>query len=108
MKELVINIKPENIQILKQILTGDRVYGMTVLSVMGCGSQKAAKGAEIVVNFMPRIRVETVVADSAAPGIIEQIREKLSTGTPGDGIIFIRSVDEAIRIRNGERGEKVL
>ncbi|MDR0918770.1 MAG: P-II family nitrogen regulator [Oscillospiraceae bacterium] len=108
MKELVIIIKPEHIQTLKQILTGDRVYGMTVSSVMGCGSQKAAKGAEVVVNFMPRIRVETVVADAAVEGIVEQVREKLSTGTPGDGVIFVRGVDEAIRIRNGERGEKVL
>jgi nitrogen regulatory protein P-II 1 len=108
MKELVIIIKPEHIQTLKQILTGGRVYGMTVSSVMGCGSQKPAKGAEIVVNFMPRIRVETVVPDTAVEGIVEQVREKLGTGTPGDGIIFIRSVDEAIRIRNGERGEKVL
>jgi nitrogen regulatory protein P-II 1 len=57
---------------------------------------------------MPRIRVETVVPDSAVEGIVEKVREKLSTGTPGDGIIFIRPVDEAIRIRNGERGEKVL
>jgi nitrogen regulatory protein P-II 1 len=108
MKELVIIIKPENIQTLKQILTGSRVYGMTVSSVMGCGSQKAAKGTEIVVNFMPRIRVETVVPDAAVEGIVEGVREKLSTGTPGDGVIFIRSVDEAIRVRNGERGEKVL
>jgi nitrogen regulatory protein P-II 1 len=108
MKELVIIIKPEHIQTLKQILISDRVYGMTVSSVMGCGSQKAAKGSEIVVNFMPRIRVETVVPDFAVEGIVEQVREKLSTGSPGDGVIFIHPVEEAIRIRNGERGEKVL
>jgi nitrogen regulatory protein P-II 1 len=115
MKELVMIIRPEKLEVLKQILNKNGIYGMTVSTVMGCGTQKglpedstAIKGTDIVINLLPKVRVESVVADDAAEVVIEQVRDKLCTGSVGDGKIFVRPIDEAIRIRTGERGVKAL
>ena len=89
--------------------------GMTISTVMGCGTQKGTvegvneiKGFKTTINLLPKVRVEVVVEDSKVEQIILDVREKVATGHVGDGKIFIRNIEEAIRIRTGERGEKAL
>lgn len=89
---------------------------MTISSVMGCGTQKGSleevvneiKGLKTTINLLPKIRIEAVVADEQVEEIITQIREKVATGHVGDGKIFIRNIEDAVRIRTGERGNKAL
>lgn len=115
MKELAIIIRPEKLEILKTILDENQCGGMTISSVMGCGTQRGItesttviKGFKTNINLLPKIRVEVVVEDDLVENIILSIREKVSTQSVGDGKIFIRSVDDAVRIRTGERGNKAL
>ena len=83
---------------------------------MGCGTQKGSleevvneiKGLKTTINLLPKIRIEAVVADEQVEEIITQIREKVATGHVGDGKIFIRNIEDAVRIRTGERGNKAL
>jgi Nitrogen regulatory protein PII len=115
MKELVIVIRPEKLEILKNILDEKQCGGMTISSVMGCGTQRGMteattvlKGLKTNINLLPKIRVEVVVNDKDVEDIILNIREKVSTSTVGDGKIFIRNIEDAVRIRTGERGNKAL
>lgn len=117
MKELVIIIRPEKLEILKDILDNEKIGGMTISSVMGCGTQKGfadeamlniIKGFKTNINLLPKIRVEVVVEDMKVENIITMIREKIVTGKVGDGKIFIRNIEDAVRIRTGERGKKAL
>jgi nitrogen regulatory protein P-II 1 len=115
MKELVLIIRPEQLETLKQIMEEAGVTGMTMSTVMGCGSQKGiaegmavVKGTNAVINLLPKIRVEAVMRSAQVEPVVEKVREKLSTGRAGDGKIFIRTIDEVIRIRTGERGHKAL
>lgn len=115
MKELAIIIRPEKLEVLKTILDENHCGGMTISSVMGCGTQRGItqattviKGFKTNINLLPKIRVEVVVEDHLVEDIILSIQEKVSTQSVGDGKIFIRSVDDAVRIRTGERGNKAL
>ena len=116
MKELVMIIRPEKLETVKSILDEYHCGGMTISSVMGCGTQKGSleevvneiKGLKTTINLLPKIRIEAVVADEQVEEIITQIREKVATGHVGDGKIFIRNIEDAVRIRTGERGNKVL
>lgn len=118
MKELMMFIRPEKLEDVKEILDSVKCGGMTVSSAMGCGSQKGVvdfpeavneiKGLKTTINLLPKIKVEVVVDDKDVNPIIESIREKIATGKVGDGKIFIKPVEEAIRIRTGERGNKAL
>ena len=116
MKELVMIIRPEKLETLKSILDEYHCGGMTISSVMGCGTQKGSleevvneiKGLKTTINLLPKIRIEAVVADEQVEEIITQIREKVATGHVGDGKIFIRNIEDAVRIRTGERGNKAL
>lgn len=115
MKELVIVIRPEKLEVVKSILDDVHCGGMTISSVMGCGTQRGMtesvnliKGFKTNINLLPKIRVEVVVSDELAEGIIAEIRDKVATGMVGDGKIFIRNIDNAVRIRTGERGNKAL
>ena len=116
MKELVMIIRPEKLETVKSILDEYHCGGMTISSVMGCGTQKGAleevvneiKGLKTTINLLPKIRIEAVVADEQVEEIITQIREKVATGHVGDGKIFIRNIEDAVRIRTGERGNKAL
>lgn len=115
MKELVMIIRPEKLEDVKEILDSINCGGMTISSVMGCGTQKGSvagvneiKGFKTNINLLPKIRVEVVVEDKVVNKIILAVREKLATDHVGDGKIFIRNVEEVVRIRTGERGEKAL
>ena len=116
MKELLMIIRPEKLETVKSILDEYHCGGMTISSVMGCGTQKGSleevvneiKGLKTTINLLPKIRIEAVVADEQVEEIITQIREKVATGHVGDGKIFIRNIEDAVRIRTGERGNKAL
>ena len=115
MKELVMIIKPEKLEEVKEILDSIHCGGMTISSVMGCGTQRGTletvneiKGFKTNINLLPKIKVEVVVDDDLVEKIILEVRDKISTGSVGDGKIFVRNMDEAVRIRTGERGIKAL
>lgn len=115
MKEIVMIIRPEKLEDVKAILDETNSGGMTISSVMGCGTQRGdisgvnqIKGFKTNINLLPKIRVEVVVDDGSVETIIMKVREKLSTDHVGDGKIFIRNIEEAVRIRTGERGNKAL
>lgn len=88
-----------------------------ISTIMGCGTQKGIteensvnviKGMKTNINLLPKVRVEVVVPDKIVENIITEIRDKVATGRVGDGKIFIRNIEDAIRIRTGERGKKAL
>ena len=117
MKEMVLIIRPEMLEVLKGILDRLNCGGLTISSVMGCGTQKGVveensvnqiKGFKTTINLLPKIRVEVVVQDKAVDDIIAEVRAKMATNHVGDGKIFIRNIEDAIRIRTGERGKKAL
>lgn len=119
MKELVILIRPEKLEDIKKILDDVNCGGMTLSTVMGCGTQKGTtsdtegavneiRGFKTTINLLPKVRVEVVVEDKDVEKIIEKVRETCVTGHVGDGKIFIRNIEDAIRIRTGERGAKAL
>lgn len=116
MKELVLIIRPEMLEVLKSILDEVHCGGMTISSVMGCGTQKGIvengineiKGFKMNINLLPKIRAEVVVEDDVVEDIIASVRERMATGHVGDGKIFIRNIEDAVRIRTGERSTKAL
>lgn len=112
MKKLEIIIKPEKLEDLKEVLDASDVNGMNIVNSMGYGNQKGIiknyRGAEYAVNLLPKVKVETVVTNEAAPGLIDKIVEEINTGNFGDGKIFVYDVEDAVRIRTGERGESAL
>lgn len=109
MKKIEAIIKPFKLEDVKDALNKAGIAGLTVTEVRGYGRQKGHvelyRGAEYDVSFVPKVKVELVVADSAVEGIISVIEETAKTGKIGDGKIFVLPVDETIRIRTGERGE---
>ncbi|SRR5574341_680511 len=112
MKKIEAIIKPFKLDEVKSALTELGVHGMTVTEVKGFGRQKGHKevyrGAEYVVEFVPKVKLEIVVADGLAQRAIETIIRAAKTGTIGDGKIFVNPVGEVIRIRTGETGEGAL
>lgn len=116
MKELVIIIRPEKLETIKEILDSVSCGGMTISSVMGCGAQKGTldetvntiKGFKTTINLLPKIRVEAVMDDSIVEDVITAMREKIVTGHVGDGKVFIRNIEDAVRLRTGERGSRAL
>jgi nitrogen regulatory protein P-II 1 len=112
MKKIEAIIKPFKLDEVKNALSAIAVQGMTVSEVRGFGRQKGHKevyrGAEYVVELVPKIRVEVVVPDQAVPRVVEAIAKAAKTGKIGDGKIFVTPVEEAVRIRTGERGEGAL
>ena len=111
-KKLEIIIKPEKLEDLKGVLDTEEVNGLNIVNSMGYGNQKGIiknyRGAEYSVNLLPKIKVETVVADEVAPKLIDKIVDEINTGHFGDGKIFVYDVEDAIRIRTGEHGTKAL
>lgn len=112
MKKLEIIIRPEKLEDLKAILEEENVNGLNVANIMGYGNQKGVvkkyRGAEYCVNLLPKIKVETVVMDDVAEKLIEKVVAEINTGNYGDGKIFIYEVQDAVRIRTGERGQEAL
>ncbi|MPM72279.1 Nitrogen regulatory protein P-II [bioreactor metagenome] len=115
MKEMVLIIRPEKLETVKEILDNIHCGGMTISSVMGCGTQKGfsngvneIKGLKTNINLLPKIRVEVVIPDELVDELIAEVRDKVATGRVGDGKIFIRNIEDAVRIRTGDRGTKAL
>jgi nitrogen regulatory protein P-II 1 len=112
MKKVEAIIKPFRMDEVKAALSAVAVQGMTVTEVRGFGRQKGHKevyrGAEYVVELVPKIKIEVVVPDQAVPRVVETIAKAAKTGKIGDGKIFVLPVDEAVRIRTGEKGEGAL
>ena len=113
MKKIEIITRPENLDKVKKILAKNEYSGLSVSAIMGCGHQKGALGDEFIalneqMHLLPKINIMTVVWDEDLEEILKEIQETISTNQVGDGKIFISTVDDVIRIRNGERGEKIL
>ncbi len=112
MKQVTAIIKPFKLDEVREALAEVGVNGLTVTEVKGFGRQKGHtelyRGAEYVVDFLPKIRVEMVVADEAVDRVIEAIVRAARTGKIGDGKIFVTAVEQAIRIRTSESGDDAL
>ena len=112
MKLIKAIIKPFKLDDVREALSEVGVTGITVSEVKGFGRQKGHtelyRGAEYVVDFLPKVKVETVVDDDAVDKVIEAIRSAANTGKIGDGKIFVINVEQAVRIRTGETGSEAL
>jgi len=112
MKLITAIIKPFKLDDVREALGTVGVKGITMAEVKGFGRQKGHtelyRGAEYVVDFLPKVKLEMVVDDNLAEQVIEVITNAASTGKIGDGKIFVSAVDEAIRIRTGETGADAL
>ena len=112
MKKIEAIIKPFKLEEVKDALTEIGIQGLTVSEVKGFGRQKGHtelyRGAEYVVDFIPKIKIEVVVPDDIAEKVVEAIVNAARTGRIGDGKVFIIPVEDAIRIRTGERGENAI
>ena len=108
MKKIEAIIKPFKLDDVKEALNDIGIQGMTITEVKGYGRQKGHKeiyrGAEYVVDFIPKIKVEIVVDSGIVDKVISAIRESANTGKLGDGKIFVTPVEQAIRVRTGETG----
>jgi nitrogen regulatory protein PII len=112
MRKIEAIIKPFKLDDVKEALNALGIQGMTIVDVKGYGRQKGHKeiyrGAEYVVDFIPKIKIEIVVAADEADKAVEAIREAANTGKIGDGKIFILPVEQAIRVRTGESGKNAI
>ncbi|MDG2176554.1 MAG: P-II family nitrogen regulator [Gammaproteobacteria bacterium] len=112
MKMITAVIKPFKLDDVRDALSGVGVQGVTVSEVKGFGRQKGHtelyRGAEYVVDFLPKVRLEIAVDDSMSDQVIEAISKAANTGKIGDGKIFVHSLEQVIRIRTGESGAEAL
>jgi nitrogen regulatory protein P-II 1 len=112
MKKVEAVIKPFKLDDVKEKLAELGIKGMTVTEVRGFGRQKGHteiyRGAEYVVDFLPKIKIEVVVPDNQVAEVVDAIRKAAHTGKIGDGKIFVFAVEEVVRIRTGEMGEQAL
>ena len=112
MKKIEAIVQPSRFDAVKSALHEVGVEGMTIAEVRGHGRQKGHtevyRGSEYTVDLLPKVKVEMVVSDSLAKAAIQAILKAAKTGKIGDGKIFVSNVDEAIRIRNEDRGEAAL
>ena len=112
MKKIEAIIKPFRLADTKQALTNLGVNGVTVSEVKGYGRQKGHtelyRGAEYIVDLLPKVKIEVVVPDSMQDKVVQAIAEAARTGRIGDGKLFVLDVADAIRIRTGERGDSAL
>ena len=112
MKLVVAIIKPFKLDEVRQALTAIGVHGMTVTEVKGYGRQKGHteiyRGAEYVVNFLPKLRIEVAVDSDVAEKVASAITSSARTGQIGDGKIFVTPIEHAVRIRTGETGNDAI
>jgi nitrogen regulatory protein P-II 1 len=112
MKKIEAIIKPFKLDEVKDKLNDLGIQGITVTEVKGFGRQKGHtelyRGAEYVVDFLPKIKMEIVIADTQVEDVVNAIVKAAETGRIGDGKIFITNIEEAVRIRTGERGEEAV
>jgi nitrogen regulatory protein P-II 1 len=112
MKKIEAIIKPFKLDDVREALSGIGVNGMTVTEIKGFGRQKGHtelyRGAEYVVDFLPKLKLEIVIAEDRVDECVEAITQAARTGKIGDGKIFVLPVEEVIRIRTGERGREAI
>lgn len=112
MKKVEAIIKPFKMSEVKQALQDIGIQGMTVTEVKGCGRQKGHteiyRGSEYAVDFLPKVKIETVLPDGQVTMAVEAIIKAARTGKIGDGKIFVYPIEEALRIRTDERGDTAL
>jgi len=112
MKLIKAIIKPFKLDDVREALSEIGVQGITVSEVKGFGRQKGHtelyRGAEYVVDFLPKVKIETAVEDGKVEGVIDAIRGAANTGKIGDGKIFVLPLEQAVRIRTGESGDEAL
>jgi nitrogen regulatory protein P-II 1 len=112
MKKIEAIIKPFKLDEVKDALNALGIQGMTVTEVKGFGRQKGHvelyRGAEYDIAFIPKVKLEIVVAEAIAEKVVATIMEKAKTGKIGDGKIFITRIEDVIRIRTGEKGESAI
>lgn len=112
MKLITAIIKPFKLDDVRESLTSIDIHGMTITEVKGFGRQKGHaeiyRGAEYVVDFLPKLKIEVAVSDDLADEVVRAIAEAANTGNIGDGKIFVQPLDEIVRIRTGEMGENAL
>ncbi len=109
MKKIEAIIKPFKLNDVKEALNGIGILGMTVMEVKGFGRQKGHteiyRGSEYTVDFLPKIKIETVLPESLVESAVEAIIKAAKTGKIGDGKVFVSTIDDAWRIRTDERGD---
>ena len=112
MQKIEAIVRHHKLEEVKEALTKNGIQGMTVSEVRGFGRQKGHKetyrGAEYIVDFMPKVKIEVVVADEAETSVVEAIVNSARTGQVGDGKIFVTNVEKVIRIRTGEIDESAI
>jgi nitrogen regulatory protein PII len=112
MKKVEAIIKPFKLDDVKKALNDMGIQGMTISEVKGYGRQKGHKeiyrGAEYVVDFVPKIRVEVIVMSELVDLVIEKIRDAANSGKIGDGKIFVSPIEQVVRIRTGEKGKDAI
>lgn len=112
MKKVEAIIKPFKLDEVKDALSEVGVQGMTVTEVKGFGrtggKKEVYRGSAYVVDFVPKVKLEIVVSDDLAHSVIDAIEKSAKTGRIGDGKIFVSTIDEAVRIRTGEKGEEAV
>jgi nitrogen regulatory protein P-II 2 len=112
MKLVTAIIKPFKLDEVREALSGIGVQGITVTEVKGFGRQKGHtelyRGAEYVVDFLPKVKIEAAVADDLVERVIEAVEAAARTGKIGDGKIFVTSLEQVVRIRTGETGKEAL
>ena len=112
MKKIEAIIKPFKLDEVREVLSDLGIMGLTATEVKGFGRQKGHtelyRGAEYVVDFLPKVKLDIVVADEMADKVIESIIKTAHTGKIGDGKIFVMNVEDAIRIRTGEKGNEAI
>ncbi|MEE9543845.1 MAG: P-II family nitrogen regulator [Thermodesulfobacteriota bacterium] len=112
MKKIEAIIKPFKLDEVKEALNEIGIQGITVSEVKGFGRQKGHtelyRGAEYVVDFLPKIKVDIIVKEELVAKVVETIVESAKTGRIGDGKVFVMNVEEAVRIRTGEKGEDAI
>ena len=112
MKKVEAIIKPFKLDEVKDALAEVGIKGMTVTEVKGFGrtggKREVYRGSAYVVDFVPKVKIEVVVQDALVAGVLEAIERSAKTGRIGDGKIFVSPIEEAIRIRTGERGDDAI
>jgi nitrogen regulatory protein P-II 1 len=112
MKKVEAIIKPFKLDEVKESLSGIGIQGLTVTEVKGFGRQKGHtelyRGAEYVVDFLPKVKLEIIVKDESVASVVDAIEKSAKTGRIGDGKIFVLPIEEVVRIRTGERGDQAL
>ena len=112
MKKVEAIIKPFKLDEVKESLSGIGIQGLTVTEVKGFGRQKGHtelyRGAEYVVDFLPKVKLEIIVKDDNVVAVVGAIEKSAKTGRIGDGKIFVLTIEEVVRIRTGERGDQAL